>query len=114
MKVPIQSPEVRMADVQIKPDRVKELVEELRSVRSCFETILEKYSLNMKARFDELVQRLDQEKAPEERLKLPKKKDIVKMVEMCRKLKLKPEKGRAKDIKKVQTLLKSFDSILPK
>lgn len=101
-----------MPEVRSKIDLAAELNQELHSLRSNFESIIEKYSLNVKSQIEEMVQKLDTEKQPsDEKLPLPKKKSLVKMVSRIQKLKIKPEKGRSKDVRRIQGMLDELSSI---
>jgi hypothetical protein len=101
-----------MAVSEKKLGVVQELKQELHSLRSNFESIVEKYILNAKAQIDEILEKLDEKKLAEENQPLPKKKNLEKVLSMVQKLKLKPEKGRMKDIRKIQAVLDEFTSVL--
>jgi hypothetical protein len=100
-----------MAVSQKKLGIVQELNQELSSLRSSFDSIVEKYSLNVKAQLDELLEKLSEKNVENEEQPLPKKKALDKVLAKVQKLKLKPEKGRIKDIMKIQAVLKDLVSI---
>jgi hypothetical protein len=101
-----------MPDAKSKIDLAAELSRELHSLRSNFESIIEKYSLNVKSQIEEMVQKLDMKKQPaNEKIPLPKRKNIEKMISKIQKLKIKPEKGRQKDVRRIQGILDELSSI---
>jgi hypothetical protein len=93
-----------------KTDKKAELKQELLSLRSDFELIIEKYSLNVKARLEELIGILEQKEAGEEAREIPGNKTLDRLIETLRNLKLKPGKGRGKDIKRIQSALDQLSS----
>ncbi len=102
-----------MAVSQKKLVVVQEVNQELQSLRSNFESIIEKYSLNVKAQIDELLEKLSEKNVEGEQQLLPKKKNLEKVLSKAQKLKLKPEKGRLKDIMKIQAVLDELTLVLP-
>ena len=100
-----------MAEKRGKNDGRKDLAQHLRTLRSDFEEIIGKYALNVQAQIEETIRNVEQENADENR-KVLKSKDIEKMVTGIRKMKIKPNKGRLKDIKRIQTLLDDIEFIL--
>ena len=104
--------EENMAVSQKKLDVMQEANQELNSLRSNFESIIEKYSLNVKAQIDELLEKLSEKNVEGEQQSLPKKKNLEKALSKVQNLKLKPEKGRIKDIKKIQAVIDEFTSVL--
>jgi hypothetical protein len=81
-----------------KEDRIRELRRELRALQSIFDQILERYTINTKAKIDEIIRALD---GGDSETKLPGKKEIERMVLTLQKMQIKPEKGRFKDIRKI-------------
>ena len=103
-----------MPNAKSKIDLAAELNQELLSLRSNFESIVEKYSLNVKAQLEEITQKLNTKKMdPNEKLPLPKKKNIEKMISKIQKIKIKPEKGRGKDLRRIQLIIDELSAILP-
>ena len=101
-----------MPDAKSKIDLASELSQELHSLRSNFESIVEKYSLNVKSQIEEMIQKLDIKKQPaNEKLPLPKRTTFEKMISKIQKLKIKPEKGRSKDVRRIQGILDELSSI---
>lgn len=100
-----------MAEKIGKNDGRKELAQHLRTLRSDFEEIISKYTLNVQAQIEEMILIVEQENGDENRKTL-KSKDIEKMVTGIRKMKIKPNKGRMKDIKRIQALLDDIEFIL--
>jgi len=91
-------------------DKKAELKQELQSLRSDFELIIEKYSLNVKAQLEELIGILEQKEAGEEVKRIPGNKTLDRLIETLRNLKLKPGKGRGKDMKRIQRVLDQLSS----
>jgi len=102
-----------MAALQKKLGVVQELNQEISALRSSFDSIVDKYSLNVKAKLDELLEKLSAKSTENEEQPLPKKRDLDKVLAKVKRLKLKPEKGRMKDIEKIQAVLKDLTSIFP-
>jgi hypothetical protein len=46
-----------------------------------------------------------------EKLPLPKRKNLEKMISRIQKLKIKPEKGRSKDVSRIQGILNDLSAI---
>jgi hypothetical protein len=93
-----------------KTDKKSELKQELQSLRSDFELIIEKYSLNVNARLEELIGILEQKESGEEARRIPGNKTLNRLIETLRNLKLKPGKGRGKDVKRIQSVLDQLSS----
>ena len=100
-----------MPDKRGKKEAKKELVQHLRTLRSDFQDIIKKYSLAVQAQIEEMVRMVENENTDESQRVL-KLKDIEKIVDAIRKLKIKPQKGRLKDVKRIQALLDDITFIL--
>jgi hypothetical protein len=100
-----------MPEERSKSDVRRELVQHLKILHSDFEGIIRKYSLNVQAQMEEMI-RMVEEESLEENQKVFKQKDIDNIVTNIRKMKTKPNRGRLKDIKRIQALLDDIDFIL--
>ncbi len=88
----------------------KSAIEELETLHHLFLTTVEAYSAHWEAVFAQNRKALDVErkraKAPKERLH-----DLRDMVALMRMLKVKPEKGRRRDLKKIESVLEELSSL---
>jgi hypothetical protein len=82
---------------------MKSLAEELEFVRKAYRESIQVYSKRVEAQLTALRETvLTQTKNPPPPAQL---RDLRDMITLCRTLDLKPEKGRRKDLKKIDTLL---------
>ncbi|MBV9491579.1 MAG: hypothetical protein JO069_17955 [Verrucomicrobia bacterium] len=86
---------------------IKSLVEELETLRQGFRQCLRAYAASV----EESLQRvqtavLSQQKV--RKLSPEKTRDLRDMLALCRNLNLKPEKGRRKDLRKVEAVLEEL------
>jgi len=95
-----------------KLDRAEELKQELHALRSNFERIIESYSLNVKAQIGEMIEILEQKMENDEKVPVPKRKELEALIDTVQQLKLKPEKGRKKDLNRIQRVLDELSSVL--
>jgi hypothetical protein len=84
---------------------------EIQSLRSNFELIIEKYSLNVKAFLDELIGTLDQKGMDDDAKPLPDDTAMEQLAAGLRNLKLKPGKGRAKDVRRIQRAIENLKTV---
>ncbi len=90
----------------------KELLSELSNLRSVFKDIASRYQTSLEA---EMVSCINVLAASEEGEKVPAlqdKKQLKSMLESVRQLRLKPEKGRLKDIRKIDDTVSNFYAAL--
>jgi len=81
---------------------------ELKRLRSLIEEITSAYLIKRQAQIESFISAISEnESAKEERLK-----DIRKMQKGLRSLKVKPEKGRYKDLKRVENLIVNLQRIV--
>jgi hypothetical protein len=86
---------------------MKSLAEELDFVRKAFRESIQTYSTRVEAQLTQIRETvLAQTKNPQ----LPPAhiRDLRDMITLCRTLDLKPEKGRRKDLKKIDSLLEEL------
>jgi hypothetical protein len=88
-----------MGAAKEKDDLMGDMRRELKALLSGFEQIVERYTINTKAQIDEVIRALDGKNTD---ARVPGKKDITRMVSLLQKLKIKPEKGRFKDLRKIK------------
>jgi hypothetical protein len=90
---------------------MKSLAEEIGFVRKSFRESIEVYSSRVENQLTKIKDAvLEQAKNP----KLPPAhiRDLRDMITLCRTLDLKPEKGRRKDLKKIDTLVEELESMV--
>jgi hypothetical protein len=86
---------------------MKSLAEELAFVRKSFRESIEVYSTRVETQLTQIRDAvLEQTKNPN--LPPAQIRDLRDMITLCRTLDLKPEKGRRKDFKKIDTLLEEL------
>jgi hypothetical protein len=86
---------------------MKSLAEELDFVRKSFRESIDVYSTRVETQLtlirDAVLQQAKSTKLPSAHLR-----DLRDMITLCRTLDLKPEKGRRKDLKKIDTLVEEL------
>jgi hypothetical protein len=86
---------------------MKSLAEELEFVRKSYRESIQAYSRRVEIQLTEIREIvLEQTKKPN--LQPARIRDLRDMITLCRTLDLKPEKGRRKDLKKIDTLLEEL------
>jgi hypothetical protein len=86
---------------------MKSLAEELDFVRKSFRESIEVYATRVEKQLAQIRHAvLEQTKNPA--VPAAKIRDLRDMITLCRTLDLKPEKGRRKDLKKIDTLLEEL------
>jgi hypothetical protein len=99
---------MRGKKVPVLSDR-QELSRELAILRTRVDEIAQQYSLGVKARIDEVLHTLALP-VPEAGHVLPEPRVVEKIVRKMKRLKEKPQKGRAKDLKRIQDLVDSVNA----
>ena len=99
-------PRIAMAkSLEVSP--MKSLAEELAFVRKSFRESIEVYSTRVETQLTQIRDAvLEQTKNPN--LPPAQIRDLRDMITLCRTLDLKPEKGRRKDLKKIDTLVEEL------
>jgi hypothetical protein len=96
------------------PDPVSgKLVQELHALRSTIDVIIDHYGMNVKARVEEMLRTLEGKDVIGEDQPHPDKKAIEKMLLKVRDMKVKPKKGRLKDLKRIGALLDELSKLFP-
>jgi hypothetical protein len=90
-----------------------ELIQELYALRSTIDVIIDHYGMNVKARVEEMLRTLEGKEVIGEDQPNPDKKAIEKMLLKVRDLKVKPKKGRLKDLKRIGVLLDELSKLFP-
>jgi hypothetical protein len=86
---------------------MKSLAEELEFVRKSFRESIEVYSTRVETQLTQIRENV-LEKTKKQNLPAAQIRDLRDMITLCRTLDLKPEKGRRKDLKKIDTLLEEL------
>ena len=92
-------------------DERKDLCRELMDLRVRVDEAAQQYCLGVKARIDEVVHALASPVLEAGHV-FPEPRQVVKIVRKLRRLKEKPQKGRAKDLKRIQYLVDSLDAAI--
>ncbi len=90
-----------------------ELIQELHALRSAIDVIIDHYVMNVKARVEEMLRTLEGKDIIGEDQPNPDTKTIEKMLVKIRDLKVKPKKGRLKDLKRIEALLEELSRLFP-
>jgi len=84
---------------------MKSVVEELESLRSDFKAALESYSTRIESEISAIRAAVEKESVGEDAPSGAKMRDLRDMLTLLRKFQIKPEKGRRKDLKKLDALV---------
>lgn len=84
---------------------VNELISELTGLKSNVNMILDNYTLSVNAQVNQILEVLEQRDFAGEVHPIPSREKIRDMKERVRKIKMKPEKGRLKDLVRIQKVL---------
>jgi hypothetical protein len=91
----------------------RELVERLRVLRSDIDTVVDHFHINCTARVEEMLRILEHREMIGDDVSEPGAKSIQRMLSILDEVKLKPRKGRLKDLKRVVSLLDELASLFP-
>ncbi len=86
-------------------ERVVELLQELQGMQSSWKSILERYTLNVRSKFGDIATAIAGPAAEGETKAPLSKKQLDLMLLAIQRLKLKPEKGRGKDLARIEKVL---------
>jgi hypothetical protein len=95
-----------------RDDLARQLVQELGGLRTTCREIVQAYELRVGAQIAALVDALSNQAAPEEQTRPPDAKRLTAALASVRGLKLKPKKGRAKDLAHLQQLAEKLTAAL--
>jgi hypothetical protein len=87
---------------------MKSLAEELGFVRKSFRESIHVYSTRVETQLTKIRDAI-LEQAKNQKLPPAQIRDLRDMITLCRTLDLKPEKGRRKDLKKIDTLVEELE-----
>jgi hypothetical protein len=93
---------------------MKSLAEELEFVRKSFRESIHAYSTRVETQLTQIRDTVLQEAKSEEVPPPARIRDLRDMITLCRTLDLKPEKGRRKDLKKIDSLVEELDLMIQK
>ncbi len=87
--------------------------EELQATRGLLREAGEAVLVRLDAELAAMASYLRGEELEGERPRLPSPRTLAAMVEACRALKVKPKKGRVKDLARIEALLKALSAMMP-
>ena len=87
--------------------------EELQAARGLLREAGEAVQVRLDAELAAMASYLRGEELEGERPRLPSPRTLADMVEACRALKVKPKKGRVKDLARIEALLKALSAMMP-
>lgn len=90
---------------------MKSLAEELEFVRKSFRESIQAYSTRVETQLT-LIRDTVLEQTKNQNLPPAQIRDLRDMITLCRTLDLKPEKGRRKDLKKIDTLMEELQLMI--
>ena len=93
-------------------DAKKEVLRELALLRARVDQVTEQYSLAVKAHIDEIAHQLGAAGAPEAGHMLLEPRILAKLGMKMKKLMQKPQKGRARDLKRIQDLVDALSAAM--
>ena len=91
----------------------KELVREIKYLRSVAKDVIDRYSLKINASLAEIVRILESSDSKRLAVRKPNDNTMREMLSCVRSLKVKPKKGRAKDLARIEIIVKKLDDFLP-
>ncbi len=89
------------------------VAEELQATRGLLRETGEAALVRLDAELAAMASYLRGEELEGERPRLPSPRTLAAMVEACRALKVKPKKGRVKDLARIEALLKALSAMMP-
>lgn len=90
-----------------------ELIGRLRALRADIDSIIDHYRINCISRVEEMLRILEHRDTFDEDSVEPSVENMRKMISLLGDLKVKPKKGRTKDIKRIDALLDQLLSQFP-
>lgn len=89
------------------------MAEELQATRGLLRETSEAVQVRLDAELAAMASYLRGEELEGERPRLPSPRTLAAMVKACRTLKVKPKKGRVKDMVRIEALLKALSAMMP-
>ena len=96
-----------------KTHRSEELVREIEYLRSVARDVADRYSLKVHAQLANIVRILKASNRKGRRVRKPNGKTLCEMLSRICSLKVKPKKGRAKDLVRIEAIAKKLDDFMP-
>ena len=93
--------------------QIKELVREVRYLRSVARDVIDRYSLKIHAHLVNVVRILESPDGKRQLVKKPSGNIVHEMLLCVRSLKVKPKKGRAKDLARIEVIAKKLEDLIP-
>jgi hypothetical protein len=93
--------------------RNKELIREVKYLRSIAKDVADRYSLRVQACLINIIRILESSDANIRTMKRPNDKTAREMLCCVRSLKVKPKKGRPKDLSRIDAVTKKLDGLMP-
>jgi hypothetical protein len=90
-----------------------ELVREIKYLKSITKDAVDRYSLKVYACLVNIVRILESPNRKRQMVKKPNDKTIREMLSCIRSLRVKPKKGRAKDLVRIEAVAKKLDGLMP-
>ena len=90
----------------------RDFLRDLAALRARVDELAEQYCLAVKGRIDEIGHQLASNEAPGNARAAAEPARLMKLGEKVRKITLKPQKGRAKDLKRIQDLVDALNDAL--
>jgi hypothetical protein len=91
----------------------RELVERLRVLRSDIDTVIDHFRINCASRVEEMLRVLENREMIGDDIPGPGDEDVRRMLKALDEVKMKPRKGRLKDLKRIALLLDDLASHFP-
>lgn len=88
-----------------KKDTISQIVEELKNIRTAQRSIIEKYQMNLEGDIAWCIETLSSDQKEDQPGILSDEKELESLLAAVQALKLKPHKGRLKDIRKINDLV---------
>jgi hypothetical protein len=88
----------------------RELVERMRVLRSDIDTVIDHFRINCTSRVEEMLRILENREVIGDDVPGPGDEDIRRMLKALDEVKMKPRKGRLKDLKRLILLLDDLNS----
>lgn len=91
---------------------VDQLILRLHVLRNELDQALEQYTLRVGSRITEMLEHLEGRSPVGEKTEPPGKADLATMLEKIDKTRLKPKRGRGKDLKRIQDLVEDLAGMI--
>jgi len=94
-----------------KKDQINKLIKELHGLRTDLDTTIEQYSIRVNSLIVEMLRVLEGDEIIGDKPTIPRKERIEEMLIKLKRLKVKPNIGRAKDLRRIQILAEKLSEI---